>query len=382
MINKPLDKIDRNDLEQLLNTVLESKTIEYKRQLPTPAYDGRKEFLADISSFANTSGGDLIYGIEEENGCPKSIDGVEIDNIDEEVRKYENIIRDGIEPRVNFETRPVNISDKKFVLVFRVKKSWIGPHRVIYQGHDKFYSRNTKGKYPLDTSELRTAFNFSHTIIEQISKFKTERIIQVIANNFPVPLSEGAKIVLHLIPLESFSPGYKVDLTSIINNPIKLKLIYLGDINARINLEGVLSYGTDGYAQYYRSGIIEAVEGCLLNRGDGKKYIPSGLYEKELIKSLTEYLSLAKELGVNMPIVVFLTFIGVQGYEMPTGSEFVRFERSEKIDRDILQLPETIIESYDTKSADMLRPLFDLVWNACGYPGSRNFDEDGNWIGK
>lgn len=208
MINKPLDKIDRDDLEQLLsNTVLESKTIEYKRQLPNDSDKEKKGFLADISSFANASGGDLIFGIEEEKGYPKSIDGMEIDNIDEEIRKYENIIRYGIEPRVNFETRPVNISDKKFVLVFRVKKSWIGPHRVIYQGHDKFYSRNTKEKYPLDTSELRTAFNFSHTIIEQISKFKTERIIQIIANNFPAPLSEGAKIVLHLIPLESFSPG-------------------------------------------------------------------------------------------------------------------------------------------------------------------------------
>ena len=30
----------------------------------------------------------------------KSIDGVEIENVDEEIRKYENIIRDGIEPRI------------------------------------------------------------------------------------------------------------------------------------------------------------------------------------------------------------------------------------------------------------------------------------------
>ena len=31
----------------------------------------KEEFLADVSSFANTMGGDLIYGIEEENGIPK-----------------------------------------------------------------------------------------------------------------------------------------------------------------------------------------------------------------------------------------------------------------------------------------------------------------------
>jgi len=65
MINKH-DKIEFNDLEQLQsNAVLESKTIEYKKLLPTNSDADRKEFLADISSFANASGGDVIFGISE-----------------------------------------------------------------------------------------------------------------------------------------------------------------------------------------------------------------------------------------------------------------------------------------------------------------------------
>jgi len=124
MINKPIDKIELKDLEQLrINAVAEGKTIEYKRQLSANSDGDRKEFLADVSSFANASGGDLIFGIVEESGSPKSIDGVEIENIDEEIRKYENIIRDGIEPRIIFATHSVNISGKKFVLIFRVNKS-------------------------------------------------------------------------------------------------------------------------------------------------------------------------------------------------------------------------------------------------------------------
>src|SRR3989338_11694537 len=99
MINKHLDKIDLNDLEQLRNNaVLEGKTIEYKKLLPTNSDADRKEFLADISSFANASGGDLIFGIPEKNGSPKSIDGVEIESVDGEGRKNKNIIPDGIEP--------------------------------------------------------------------------------------------------------------------------------------------------------------------------------------------------------------------------------------------------------------------------------------------
>ena len=139
MINKHLDKIDLNDLEQLRsNAVLEGKTIEYKKLLPANSDADRKEFLADISSFANASGGDLIFGISEENGSPKSIDGVEIENVDEEIRKYENIIRDGIEPRIIFATRAVNVSGKNNAFIFRISKSWAARTALFIKGTTNF----------------------------------------------------------------------------------------------------------------------------------------------------------------------------------------------------------------------------------------------------
>lgn len=389
MINKQFNEINFNDLEQLgTDTVLEGKTIEYKQQLPDSSDSNRKEFLADISSFANASGGDLIFGITEEKGSPKNINGMEIEDIDSEIRKYENIIRDGIEPRIIFSTRAINISDKKFIFIFRINKSWIGPHRVIYKGHDKFYSRNSAGKYALDTNELKNAFNLSQTLTEQIIKFKTERIIQLSADNLPLPFYNGGKIILHLIPLESFSPNYSIDLNPIISAPAKLRPIYASGWSHRINLEGVLSYAEsrDGkshsYVQLYRNGIIEAVEGLILREDKEKKIIPSLTYELELLKSLSELLKLAKELGINMPIVIFLTLVGVKDWEMGVDSSRFDYEDYYKIDRDILQLPETIIESYDIKSGNILRPMFDLVWNTCGFKRSYNFDEVGNWTAK
>jgi hypothetical protein len=44
-------------------------------------------------------------------------------------------------------------------------RSWIAPHRV--KANDKFYGRNSKGKYPLDVSELRTAFMLSEQLTEK-----------------------------------------------------------------------------------------------------------------------------------------------------------------------------------------------------------------------
>lgn len=389
MINKQFDQISIDDLKQLQSSaVAEGKTIEYKQKLPTNSDADRKEFLADISSFANASGGDLIFGITEENGSPKSIDGIEIENADEEIRKYENVIRDGIEPRIIFATHAINLSGKRFVLIFRIRKSWVGPHRVIYKGHDKFYSRNSAGKYALDTNELKIAFNLSQTLTEQITKFKTERVSQLFADNLPIPFYVGGKMALHLIPLESFSLNYSIDLKSIIKEPAKLKPIYTSGWSPRINLEGVLSYAggrndkSHSYVQLYRNGIIEAVEGLILHADREKKIIPSLTYELELLRSLSSFLGLLKELGVNMPIVIFLTLIGAKGWEM--GVDRMRFWGDEyyKIDRDILLLPETIVESYDTDPKDILRPMFDLIWNACGYERSYNFDEAGNWIAK
>jgi hypothetical protein len=49
------------------------------------------------------------------------------------------------------------------------------------------------------------------------------------------------------------------------------------------------------------------------------------------------------------------------------------------IDRDILLLPEVIIENYTDKVENILKPIFDTVWNACGFNGSSNYDEDGEW---
>ena len=49
------------------------------------------------------------------------------------------------------------------------------------------------------------------------------------------------------------------------------------------------------------------------------------------------------------------------------------------IDRDILQLPEAIVETYDARPEIILKPAFDAIWNACGFAKSLNYDEKGEW---
>ena len=64
---KHISEIEEEDIVSLIeNKVEESLTIEYKQKLPDLKNDKEKiKFLSLISSFANKSGGIIIYGMEE-----------------------------------------------------------------------------------------------------------------------------------------------------------------------------------------------------------------------------------------------------------------------------------------------------------------------------
>ena len=389
MIPKNIDDIKEEDLQALKdNAVSERKTIEYKQSLPKDSDSDKKEFLADVSSFANASGGDIILGMAEDKktGAPKSLDGLSIENPDQEILRLDSIIRDGIEPRIPSVTisPPINLSNSKVALVIRIPKSWSSPHRVKFKGHDKFYSRGSNGKYTLDVGELRIAFSLSGTMTERIRNFKLDRLAKVFANETPVPFYDNAKIALHLIPITSFNPAQAYDIGGVVSGSIKMVPIYCSGWNDRYNLDGVLAYSwgkekkSHSYVQLFRNGVMEAVEGLLLRPRGERLIIPRVAYERELITSLANYLSLLKTLSVEPPIFIFLTLLGVKGYFMNAYSD-PDIDEIYMIDRADLQLPEGIVEKYDDRAEDVLRPCFYAIWNACGFPKSFNYNDNDEW---
>lgn len=389
MVISNIDEITKDDLQALIdNEVLEKKTIEYKRLLPSNSDSDKKEFLADVTSLANASGGDLIFGIAQDNtsGLPTELLGIEVTNVDTEKTRLDNLVRTGIQPRLpSVNIKEVPLENSRFCIVIRVSKSWISPHRVVLGGHDKFYSRNSSGKYPLDVGELRIAFNLSETITERIRNFRIDRISKIIANETPLSTTYNAKIALHLLPISSFYQAQNYDISHVTSAPGRMPPINSHGCNGRYNLDGFMSYsGVERgelctYVQLFRNGIIEAVEGYLLRPHRTGLYIPSTAFEDKLITSLSSYLSILKELDVDLPIFSFLTLINVKDYSM--GIDPARFIIDDvyTIDRDVIVLPETIIENYEEKSESILKPSFDSIWNACGFRQSFNYNELGEW---
>jgi predicted HTH transcriptional regulator len=77
---KALDQINKEVIEGLIaNEVHELKSLDYKRDAIGNSDNERKEFLADVFSFANASGAFLILGIEATEGIPTKILGLKIE---------------------------------------------------------------------------------------------------------------------------------------------------------------------------------------------------------------------------------------------------------------------------------------------------------------
>jgi hypothetical protein len=88
------------DLERLISDgVSESLTLDYKRSEGL-SKNKRDELCKDVSAFANSTGGRLIYGIPEENRVPQALDA----GIDKTVitREWiEQVLNSNIQPRID-----------------------------------------------------------------------------------------------------------------------------------------------------------------------------------------------------------------------------------------------------------------------------------------
>jgi hypothetical protein len=49
------------------------------------------------------------------------------------------------------------------------------------------------------------------------------------------------------------------------------------------------------------------------------------------------------------------------------------------MESDVAILPPVQIGSLDEEVPTVMKPIFDAVWNACGYPRSYNYTENGTW---
>lgn len=84
MFNVPINQVTEKELQELIdNQVREDKHLDYKEMLDVRQLSGKKEFCADVSSFANTDGGYLIYGMKKDTadvGLSSEVCGLQLED--------------------------------------------------------------------------------------------------------------------------------------------------------------------------------------------------------------------------------------------------------------------------------------------------------------
>jgi hypothetical protein len=369
MIPKPLDQIEKADILALLRTSQEeSTTLEYKSQLPGLSDSENREFRYDVTAFANTQGGDLVYGIVEKKGIPTAITGLKDFNPDGDVLRLLSILRanvnpplQGIQPKVveGFEGGPV--------LVVRIPRSWSGPHMIPREDSVRFYMRHNRGKYAMSPHEIRQSFLGVIEIPERARLWRKERLALIASGETPVPLLAKDRFILHIVPLESFSNLKAASVAKTEEQKEDFTPPSFTSSNSRINADGVFFEpvgatlnSRHGYTQVFRSGRLESVlAGSVVHRQGptiGGSYI-----DKWLVTAVERFMCGLATIGVCPPLLVLLSALGVKGAVI-VGNH----EAGNEIDRDAVLVPDEVCESYNTDVAALMMPIMDVVWNASG----------------
>jgi hypothetical protein len=401
MIEARIDLIRPDDLHRLnTNGVPEGRSLEYKEALPAGTDAERKEFLADVSSFANATGGDLLYGLKEARdpngkatGLIDAVEGLTVSNRDAEIQRLENMLRDGIAPRIpGVRLRWVDGFPRGPVLVVRIPRSWAGPHMIVYQQSSRFYSRNANGKYLLDVFELRNAFLGSGSLSERAREFRAERLGRICADDAPVALSSAKFVCVHAIPHAGLAGGVAVDIERAAGTEFYSYMSPLGSTGydrTIFNLDGLLAYNSVrdsdrrmSYLQLFRNGIVESIDAAAIENpskqhGDG---IGSGAFGPDLFGFIRRVQRLWRALEVEPPASILVSLLGVKGARLFVNPELTG-RHTGLFDRDRLLLPDLMLVDFEGDASAQIKPLMDTLWQAADFARCMDYNEAGVWIG-
>ena len=388
--SKPFDQIAKADIDTLVSSQApEGRELDFKELLPGNTLDEKREYLYDLTSFANTSGGLLVLGIQEKRdannnptGVPAAAQGLSGINADKEIQRLESFQLTGIERRVpSVRIKPIEGFPKGPVILVQVPKSWAAPHVVTLGGIHRFYARGERGKYLMDWHQIRSSFALSESLSEKVRAFRYERLARIAAGeSLPTEMAGPARAVLHVFPISAVDPSAFVDILRVRSQPGSLPppgWKSSSGWNGSPNLDG-FSQMIDrvSYVQLFRNGAIEAVDSYLLNWGNGHT-IPFPTFEQEIAEQATAYVNLLASFDIQPPIFLMVSLLRVKGHQIV--GDGLQMIPSRPFDRDDLILPDVMLDALNANVPNALKPAFDTMWQAIGRDRSPSYEGAGIW---
>ncbi|MBI2260715.1 MAG: ATP-binding protein [Caulobacterales bacterium] len=360
-----------------INGVSESRTLEFKRELPSGSNDDKKEFLADVTAFANSHGGDLIYGVAERDGLAAATPGLAVDDPDTTRLRLENILRDGVEPRLaGVRMVWVPLASGASALVIRVPQSPAGPHRIKFANSGRFVARGGGGKYDMDAHELRQAFSASEALPERLRALHVAAVASATTGaNLPFRIHAQPMAIVSLLPYGVLRETRDYDVTP----ETALAPIKAGGFEPLHLIEGVLLHSplnaggpeesnfnsVRSYALTHRRGRIDVAWTIGGTRDIGGsspvRLVWPNSFEEGLTEAVGCGIARLRQYGVDGPWLIAASVSGLAEHHLNLGGGYF----SEAAWRDAASLGDVLIEQ---PSEEALEPLLNAFWLAFGVP--------------
>lgn len=145
------------DLKRLIaDQIGESLTLDYKESAALQRSDGKKNELSkDVSAFANSAGGVLVYGIKENGHIPVAIDNG-YDPVDISKEWIEQVINSRVSRRITgLRIYPVSLTETspgRVAYVVEIPASTDAPHMAA---DHRYYKRFNFESVPMEDYEVR-----------------------------------------------------------------------------------------------------------------------------------------------------------------------------------------------------------------------------------
>jgi len=377
-----IDDIDDAVIRELIDSEFrESRTLDFKEQLDL-SRDGRQALAEDVCAFANTVGGDLVFGIREVGGAASTIAPLRIDDLDTQLLTLTNFLRDAVEPRVTTAllSHAVPLAGGGCVVVMRVSASPNAPHRVIRSG--QFYLRNPVGKEPMDIHAIRTAFAFADGLADRAIAFRERRLALLDEGFAQVRISPlRPRIVVHAVPVLALTRRDTHTVEELKAAALHLQRAQPAGIQLRapeVNYEGVVcTTSPDGdrqysaYAQLFRDGCIELVG--LLSTGDVEQPPAPTIYPAQHELPLVQHgvpmiAQTLAALGVPAPVYLFVSLHRRGAAYVTVFHPGTRHAENRPLPSHLADIlsPPVYAEDLGVPTAELVAPALDPLWNAVG----------------
>ena len=214
MLPKHIENINTAEIQAWLSTIVTEKReedifIDYKATINFEKKEDKLEVAKDLSAFANTEGGALLVGFDEETdgkqkmGIPKNEYGIE--KIDDFEVRVSQILEQAVAPNLpRLSIREICVAPGRFIYVVYHPKSFGRPHMVYGYKDKRYYKRDGKRSRPMEFWEVEDLFQEKFRSSMTIEKYLEDaqdgsELIQkptspLTFKSFiiPVPIHEGA----------------------------------------------------------------------------------------------------------------------------------------------------------------------------------------------